>query len=196
MQGMIGATEDQYVDFIHAVFGADADAVLARYPWPADADQFTAAYLAGAVFTDAGLALGIGGCPNRRLTQDFARYVRTWAYEFAHRTGPGLTPIPGYVWGAGHAAELAYLFPSFDNGIPIAPTFDAAERQLAGEMKRYWAAFVLRAVPAVPHQPRWPAYNRPPHLVLSLRAGGASVTISDAELAAEHQCSFWDSLTG
>jgi para-nitrobenzyl esterase len=48
----------------------------------------------------------------------------TWAYEFAHRTGPGLTPIPGYVWGAGHAAELAYLFPSFDNGTPIAPTFD------------------------------------------------------------------------
>jgi carboxylesterase type B len=66
---------------------------------------------------------------------DFAQYTRTWAYEFAHRTGPGLTPEPaGYVWGAGHAAELAYLFPSFDNGTPIAPTFDAGERRLAAEM--------------------------------------------------------------
>jgi carboxylesterase type B len=100
------------------------------------------------------------------------------------------------VWGAGHAAELPYLFPSFDFGIPIAPTFNAAERQLAGEMKRYWAAFVRRGVPNVPHQTHWPVYSTPHHPVLSLRAGLASVTISDAQLATEHQCSFWDNLTG
>ena len=41
-------------------------------------DQFTAAYLIGAI-----------------ETHDFARRTRTYAYEFAHRSGPGLTPIPG-----------------------------------------------------------------------------------------------------
>jgi hypothetical protein len=87
-------TQGDYVAFVRDVFGADADGVLARYPWPAQSDRFTAAYLAAAIFTDAGLGFGIGGCPNRLLTRDFARFVPTWAYEFAHRTGPGLTPIP------------------------------------------------------------------------------------------------------
>lgn len=177
-QGFIGASRQQYEAWVAQNGGAP---VLARYPWPATEDRFTAAYLIGAIMTDAGLLARIGGCPQRRLTHDLARWTRTWSYEFAHRTGPGLTPIPGYVWGAGHAAELAYLFPSFDNGTPIAPTFDRAERRLARDMKRAWGTFVLRGSPG------WPTRG-----VLSLRAGGQSRLISDATLAAEHQCDFWD----
>lgn len=191
-QGFIGSTRAQYESWVRQNSPMDADAVLARYPWPATSDRLTAAYLVGAVMTDSGAIAGIGGCPNRRLTQDFASHVPTWAYEFDHRTGPGLTPIPGYVWGAGHAAELAYLFPSFDNGTPIAPTFNAAERQLALQLKRSWGDFVLRGNPSVPGQVWWPRYNAPGHPVLSLRAGGRSVPITDRQLAAEHQCAFWD----
>jgi carboxylesterase type B len=190
-QGNIGWTEAQYVSWVQQTFGTNASAVLAHYPWPATSDKFTAAYLTGAIITDSGLIFGIGGCPNRLLTQDFARYTRTFAYEFDHRTGPGLTPIPGYVWGAGHAAELAYLFPSFNNGTPIAPTFNAAERELAREMKKYWGAFVLRGNPRVEGQSPWPSYNTR-RQVLSLRADHNSTLISDMELSAEHQCSFWD----
>jgi para-nitrobenzyl esterase len=193
-QGFIGSTETQYVAWVRNTFGANADAVLARYPWPASADRFTAAYLIGAIMTDSGILAGIGGCADRRLTRDLARWTRTWAYEFAHRTGPGLTPIPGYVWGAGHAAELAYLFPTFDNGTPIAPTFNAAERRLARDMKRAWGAFTLRGSPNGPGLPRWPTYNRSNEF-MSLRAGGQSRTISDAQFAAEHQCGFWDNLS-
>ncbi|GID91659.1 carboxylesterase/lipase family protein [Amorphoplanes digitatis] len=177
-QGFIGATREQYEAWVQANGGAE---VLARYPWPANPDRFTAAYLIGAIMTDSGMLAGIGGCANRALTHDFARWTTTYAYEFAHRTGPGLTPIPGYVWGAGHAAELAYLFPSFDNGTPIAPTFDRDERRLAAEMKRAWGAFVRTGSPG------WP-----PRGVQSLRAGGESRLIGDAALAAEHQCAFWD----
>ena len=183
-QGFIGSTQDQYLAWVNGTYGANAAAVLARYPWPANADRFTAAYLIGAIMTDSGLLAGIGGCADRRLTHDLARWTRTWAYEFAHRTGPGLTPIPGYVWGAGHAAELAYLFPAFDNGTPIAPTFNKAERQLARDMKHAWGSFALRGTPG------WPAFG-----FMSLRAGGHSRLISDAQFAAEHQCGFWDSLT-
>ena len=192
-QGFIGATRDQYLAWVRGAEGANADAVLARYPWPPDADRFTAAYLIGAIMTDSGLVVGIGGCANRRLTRDLARWTPTWAYEFAHRTGPGLTPIPGYVWGAGHAAELAYLFPSFDNGTPIAPTFDAAERRLARDMKLYWGAFTRRGTPNGPGLTEWPAYDGT-GAVMSLRAAGQSQPISDAEFVAEHQCDFWDSL--
>jgi carboxylesterase type B len=190
-QGFIDATREQYVSWVRDNLGARADAVLARYPWPANADRFTAAYLIGAIMTDSGFVAGIGGCATRRLTRDFARWTRTWAYEFAHRTGPGLTPIPGYVWGAGHAAELAYLFPSFDNGTPIAPTFDPAERRLARDMKRYWGAFTLRGTPNARGLARWPSYNDTGE-VMSLRAGGRSRPISHAQFVAEHQCAFWD----
>jgi len=138
-------TVDQYGAWVRKVFGPDANAVLARYPWPSPSDQFSAPYQIGAIMTDSGL-FGIGGCVNRALTRSFAQHTSTWAYEFDHRVGPGLTPEPaGYEWGAGHAAELAYLFPSFDNGSPIAPTFDAGEQRLAEEMKRSWMAFITAA---------------------------------------------------
>ena len=192
--GNIGWTREQYETWVRQAFADFADAVLARYPWPADADEFTGAYLSGAIETDAGLGFGIGGCPNRALTRDLAGSVPTWAYEFAARTGPGLLPIPGYEWGAGHAAELAYLFPSFHNGVPIAPTFDAGEQQLATEMKQYWGAFVQQGDPGVPGQAAWPSYDAE-QVVLSLRPGGGSTPVSDATLADEHQCSFWDELT-
>ena len=94
----------------------------------------------------------------------------------------------GYVWGAGHAAELAYLWPSFDNGTPIAPGLDAAERRLARDMKDYWAAFAVCSTPSGPGLTRWPAYDG---RVLSLRAGGHSAVITDGDYVTEHQCDFW-----
>lgn len=195
-QSFIGWSRDQYEGWVRQSFPTHVQAVLARYPWPAASDRFTAAYLAGAVFTDSGLLAGIGGCSHRALTRDLARYVPTWAYEFDHRTGPGPTPIPGYEWGAAHAAVLFYLFPSLDIGTPIAATFDPAERQLAGEMTQYWAAFIRQSQPGVHGQADWPRYRSPDYLTLSLRAGGASTTIPDEKLAAEHQCGFWDAVPG
>lgn len=184
-QGFIGQSRAAYTSWVTSTYGSLAPQVLARYPWPATSDRFTAAYLAGAIMTDSGAVGGIGGCADRRLTRDLARWTPAFAYEFDHRTGPGLTPIPGYVWGAGHAAELAYLFPSFDNGTPIAPTFNAAERRLAREMKAAWVRFAASGTPG------WPSYNRT-QVFFSLRAGGQSRPIGDATFAAEHQCSFWD----
>jgi carboxylesterase type B len=189
-QGFIGADRAAYEEFVRGVFGDRADDVLARYRWPANSGRFTAAYLVGAIQTDAGLIAGIGGCTNRALTRTLARWTRTYAYEFANRTGPGLVPIPGYVWGAGHAAELAYIWPSFDNGTPIAPLFDAAERRLAREMVQYWGAFTRRGTPRVDGQTAWPSYDKKGE-TLSLRAGGESRLISDARYAAEHKCGFW-----
>jgi hypothetical protein len=58
-------------------------------------------------------------------------------------------------------------------------------------MKRAWGAFALRGSPNGPGLPRWPTYNRS-NVFLSLRAGGQSRTISDAQFAAAHQCGYWD----
>ena len=190
-QGDIGLSHAQYVAVVRSTFGAEANQVLAHYPWPADADRFTPAYLLGAIFTDAGLIAGIGGCSQLRLEQAFAKFVPTYSYEFDARQGPGLVPIPGYVWGAGHAAELAYLFPSFNNGIPIAPTFNAAERELSRDMIGYWGSFVLHSKPGSAAQASWPTFNRASQ-IMSLRPGGQSRAISLSAFRAEHQCGFWD----
>jgi carboxylesterase type B len=189
-QGFIGKDRTAYEAFLRDTFGSRAARVLAQYPWPKTSDRFTAAYLVGAVQTDAGLIAGIGGCPNRALTRTFARWTTTYAYEFAHRTGPGLTQIPGYVWGAGHAAELAYIWPSFTNGTPIAPLFDEGEQQLAREMTRYWGAFTANGRPSVHGQVHWPTFGADGE-TLSLRAGGASRVIDNAAYDAEHHCAFW-----
>jgi carboxylesterase type B len=116
----------------------------------------------------------LGGCPYRNLENDFAQQATTFVYEFDHRPGPGPSPQPaGYNWGASHTAELPYMWPSFDAGTPIAPTFDAAERQLSRQMTASWGAFVKKGRPAVDGQPRWPALNDTQKL-LALRAGNAS----------------------
>ncbi len=191
-QGDIGWKESDYTKWVSDTFGAKADKVLAQYPWPSNADAYTGAYLSGAIFTDAGLAVGIGGCPSFELAQDLAKYAPVYAYEFGHRTGPGLTREHGaYQWGAGHAAELAYLFPSFNNGEPITPLFNAGERALASHMKSYWGAFVKQGVPTDKTGAAWPLFNGASQ-VLSLEAGDGSFVLSPEMLAREHDCPLWD----
>ena len=191
-QGNIGWQEADYAKWINETFGEKADKVLAQYPWPKDADQYTGAYLAGAVVTDSGLAFGIGGCPTLKLTQDFAKYAPVYAYEFGHRTGPGLTREHGaYEWGAGHAAELAYLFPSFNNGEPITPLFNAGERALAESMKGYWGAFVKQGVPGDKTGATWPIFNAAGQ-VMSLHPNDRSFVLSTEMFDREHNCKFWE----
>jgi carboxylesterase type B len=190
----IGATQQQYTDFIRLLFGDSADAVLAQYPWPATANQFTAAYLGGAVATDAGLGLALGGCPGRTLIGDFATHTRTYAYEFDHRTGPGPLDLGGFAWGASHTAELAYLWPSFDNGTPIAPRFTPDEQRLSVDMTQYWGSFIRTGQPAAPNSAGWPDYQASGAL-LSLEAGGLSTLTNGIAYAALHNCAFWDPRT-
>jgi carboxylesterase type B len=189
----VGLDKAGYEDWLKNNFSPEQAAALeAQYPWPATSDQFTAAYLTGAIFTD-GLFGSLGGCPYRDLVNDFAQHLTTFVYEFDHRTGPGPSPQPvGYVWGASHTAELPYLWPSFDAGIPVAPTFNAAERQLSRQMIAYWGAFVKNGRPTAAGQPRWPALNNTQKL-LSLRAGNTSTVVTNATFSREHKCSFWAS---
>ena len=145
--GDIGWTLNDYENWVHTVFGTNASAVIAQYPWPPDADQFTAAYLAGAVLTDAGIIgpanppieAGIGGCGTQALIDDLARYSRVYAYEWGSRTAPGIVQIPRYANGAGHGGELAYLWPNFDaNRVRISSRFNPAERRLSDQIVRVW----------------------------------------------------------
>jgi para-nitrobenzyl esterase len=163
------------------------------------------------VATDAGLPAstqdadgrithpGLGGAGARELRVVISRYARTYGYEFDHRSGPGWTDVPGYVWGAGHATELNYLFPQ--HGINTESEyheFGPAEFALADQMVAYWGSFVKDGNPSTRHQPWWPRY-KPANLGLTLslrtKAEGGTRLITDAQYRSEHHVTFWDSIS-
>jgi carboxylesterase type B len=197
----MGWSKDQYEAFLKASFGSRAGSVLKLYPYPeGDHDPAAVAYQVAAINTDDGTLVGqgvvnaeIGGCGDLAMTEALARYVPVYAYEFTHRTGPGWFPTPGYLWGAGHAAELPYLYPQHDAGKTYAG-FTPAEVALSDEMVRYWGKFSERADPNGAGLPHWPAYST--GQFLSLDVDGKTVAITKAAFANEHRCSFWDRLTG
>jgi para-nitrobenzyl esterase len=86
--------------------------------------------------------------------------------------------------------ELAYLWPSFNNGFSLYDLLTPAQLELSQQMIRYWGAFVATGRPEVAGQPAWPRYSG--GQLMSLRPGEATRTISAAAFGAEHQCSFWN----
>src|SRR4051794_15175760 len=140
--------EQQYEQFVHDDQGPLAAQVLAHYPFTTFPSPYTAAYAIGAYWTDSGAIGGIGSCSALALDRDLARWTPTFAYQFDDRHAPALNnDLPGFMWGAGHAMELAYLWPSFDNGIPLAAQFTPAQQQLSREMVLRWGAFTRYGTP-------------------------------------------------
>jgi para-nitrobenzyl esterase len=195
-QRFAGAPESVYVRTIRSEFGRDAGRVLGEYPWADIMGPYRTAYALGAVWTDSGFVAGIGGCAEQRLVGQLARRTRTYFYEFDDLSAPGLNrSVPGYQWGAGHAMELAYMWPSYNNGYSLYKLLTPAQRELSRWMVRYWGAFVRSGRPAVAGQSPWPEYGSSRKL-MALEQGSASGAVPASLFAAEHNCGFWDSLPG
>jgi len=65
--------------------------------------------------------------------------------------------------------ELAYLWPSFNNGFSLYDLLTPAQLQLSQQTIKYWGAFVATGRPEVPGQPAWPKYSG--GQLMSLRPG-------------------------
>jgi carboxylesterase type B len=190
-EGFSALTQQQADQLITEVEGARAPAILARYPWGSYPSPYTAAYMIGDILTDSGFVTGIGGCPTQNLAAQFAAGTPTFFYQFDDLHAPGLNnDLPGYQFGAGHAMELAYLWPSFNNGFSVYDLLTRAQLELSQQMVRYWGAFTATGAPEVHGQPLWPTYAS--GRLMSLRPGGLTQTITAGTYAAEHQCSFWN----
>ena len=190
-QGLTGLTQQQADQLVSTLYGSQAPTILARYPWSSYPSPYTAAYMIGDIWTDSGFLTGIGGCPGQNLAAQFASATRTYFYQFDDLHAPGLNNNnPGYHWGAGHAMELAYLWPSFNNGFSLYDELTPAQLELSRQMVRYWGAFAATGAPEVRGQPAWPQYTS--GQLMSLRPGDQTQTITAAAYGAEHQCSFWN----
>ena len=149
--GLTGLTQAQADAPISSEFGSRAASILARYPWSSYPSPYTAAYMIGDIWTDSGFLTGIGGCPTQNLAAQFASTTRTYFYQFDDLHAPGLNNSnPGYQWGAGHAMELAYLWPSFNNGFSLYDLLTPAQLELSQQMIKYWGAFVTTGSPEFP----------------------------------------------
>lgn len=186
-------TREQYAAFVRGQFGDKAAGVLSVYPWPDDPTRYTGTTLVAKIRSESGGVATVGSCSTQKLADALAARAPTYRYEFAHSQGPGWFGIPGYVWGAGHATELAYLFPARHNAANNGAALNAAEQRLSDEMVRYWGAFIRAGDPNVDGQAPWLRYQ-PDGSLLSLQAGGQSTAIPVAAFKAAHACAFWDAI--
>jgi para-nitrobenzyl esterase len=168
-------TAQEYTDLVTETFGADAPAVLDRYP----AAGYPSPVLAFAtVLTDWGGR--IGACPTLATARSAARHAPVYAYELAEDSGQ---VIGGFPFGAHHGSDLPYLFD--------VPWADPAPERLSAVMVGYWTAFARHGDPNRAELPAWQPFSADSDAaVLGLSGEGIQTT----PFAADHRCAFWAGL--
>jgi para-nitrobenzyl esterase len=127
---------------------APSDAVLAAYPGATDAqasasiNQLTNDWWGWRMAYWAGLQAKYGR-------------AKPYVYFFAHQPAEPLTAC-GYGCGAGHGAEIQYVFDNLD--LDRRP-WTGADRQLASRLADTWVNFARTGSPNGKGLPRWPAYD-------------------------------------
>ncbi|MFV0622480.1 carboxylesterase/lipase family protein [Sphingomonas sp. ac-8] len=170
-----------FVARVRADWGADADAVLARYPAEtrAEAQQAFAD-----VITDARFAH-----PADRMRRLLAGQVPVYGYRFDDDNAPFALPHP---WApmatrAYHAGELAYVFGTrwvLANPARFAP----AQAALARRIRDAWGAFARGEKLG-----DWPRFTAAEPAVKVLSPNGDRV---EADFAERYGCAFWDARSG
>ncbi|MFM7272661.1 MAG: carboxylesterase/lipase family protein, partial [Gammaproteobacteria bacterium] len=145
-----------YTSRIRAMYGKNADAVLARYPIESDAQAPAALGRLMSDFMPNGI---LDNCRILRTTWMVARQVPAYAYLWDDPGAPPVMKNPGFAMGSVHSAELPYLFPGFSNNRRYdTPALTPASDGLAREMIARWSAFARNGDPAVAGLPAWPRF--------------------------------------
>ncbi|MDP9406785.1 MAG: carboxylesterase family protein, partial [Actinomycetota bacterium] len=183
-------TPERYEEIVRTLYGANADAVLARYPL---SDYESPIVALSTLQTDAPFGWPfavLATCEHVQAYDLLAanRGQRVYAYQFRDRTAPPWLDFPGMEEGAQHATELPYLFPGF---FPEAG-LTAEQERLSRGMVLYWTNFARRGNPNGFGLPTWPRYRHSHDVLgLDLRSQGG---IRPVDVAAESQCDFWHDL--
>ena len=136
---------------------APSDALMARYPGATDAQAKASIHQ----LTTDWWGWGIAYWANLQAKHGRSK---SYAYFFAHQPAEPTTPC-GYGCGAGHGAEIPYVFDNLD-GRP----WTTADRQLATRLATTWVNFASTGSPEGKGLPAWPAYDGTNATVL--RIGG------------------------
>lgn len=180
-------TLDNYQDRLRALYGDNADTVLATYP----ADRYSSVPTAlGTAMSDFMPSGGLNSCLFLRTAWLASRFVPVYQYEFADDAAPPVMKDPGFELGAVHTSEMPYQFPGFSNtSVLDGPPLAAPQQALSQQMVAYWSSFVYTGRPAGAGLPEWKPFDRS-RQALKLKPG--AVGMFDASAA--HQCAMWERL--
>ncbi|MBV9796190.1 MAG: carboxylesterase family protein [Actinobacteria bacterium] len=180
-EGGPAVTAANYQSMIAGTLGVSATvaaAIAAQYPLTAYASPAEAL---GAVGTDA-----IFACNGLAAEESLAKYVPTYAYEFADENAPELyLPPEGFPYGAAHASEIQYLFSL--NTVAFPAMLSASQQRLAAIMKGYWTNLAKFGRPGG----GWPRFSVAQPVWRDLVP---PQPVNETGFAAEHHCSFWAAL--
>ncbi len=177
-------TQENYLEHLRKVYGANAEAVLAEYPL---AGFSSPAAALGSVESDFHPAVGLNGCIYLRGAALAARFTPVFEYEFADRAAPPVTKDPGFEMGAVHSAELPYQFPHFSNTSTLdGPDLAAPSQALATTMTAWWTSFARTGKPDARGAPAWKPFVSD-RAVMRLEPGKTG----DFDAGAAHRCGFW-----
>ena len=165
----------QYQSLVDSQYGAFASQVLARYPL-SRFDSPGVAWRTVAADSDT-------VCPSLQTDQDLAARMPVYAYEIDDNDIPPYTPAGGVAPGASHVGAW------FLN--PAATPLDANQQVLQNEEVAYVTTFARTGNPTTNGAPVWPRFNRSMQ-EMSLQPAGDSEVVTQAEIAAQHNCAFWD----
>ncbi len=172
-----------YPTYINAFFGTTlGPGVQTNFPLT---PSYTPAWTYDSVMTDA-----VFSCRGRSVAQNVtAQGVTAYTYEFADANAPVVYNIPSRTdgFGAYHAAELQYVFPSAHTIYHGAP-FTAAQAALSTQMVTFWSQFAKTGNPNPSGSIVWPAYSAANDTTLTLAPDAIATTTG---FAAEHACAFW-----
>src|SRR5262249_14516385 len=102
---------------------------------------------------------------------------KVYVYYFSYR--PPYPDAPQYKdWGAGHGADLSYVFGNFSN--PAMPA-TVADRMLSEEMTSYWVNFAKTGDPNGKGLPDWPAFTTTNAQVMNLADPSKAMPVPNLE---------------
>ena len=159
--------------------GSDTPAVLAEYPasdYPSPDLNYTA-FLTDYIFA----------CSAFEADQAMAKFVKTYAYEFADENAPTLGFQPAsFPYGASHGFELPYLF----DYAGFVPMFSAEQQKLSDTMIRAWTNFAKRGKPGV----GWKPLKRSGDGFFASLVPPTPIRKAASAFSTDHKCAFWHSL--
>ena len=184
-ENLVGSasTAAQYTSLVDTQYGRYASEVLAKYPL----SHFeTPAITWRTVAADSDTV-----CPALQTDSDLATRMPTYGFELDDND---LSPYPltGTPAGAEHVGAFNYIYSGtvYGGTTPL----DANQQVIQNELLTTIASFASDGNPVGQGDPAWPRFNHSDE-VLSMQPAGDSELLSDSQLAAQHNCAFWDKLS-
>ena len=170
-------TAAQYTSLVDTQYGSFASQVLAKYPL-SHFDNPGVAWRTVAADSDT-------VCPSLETAQDLASRMPTREYEIDDNDIPPYQRLGSGVVAAGASHVGAWFL------TPVTPALDANQQVLQDEELAFVTAFARNGNPNATGTPKWPKLNNSDE-VMSLQPAGDSELVTTAEMAAQHNCAFWD----